>query len=84
MFGGQLPQTAPMDPPLIALETFNRYLVLIFPSVFSSKLMTNVHAYEQPGPALAGAGPNARPRRGAPLNRGVMTSSCSVNRARPF
>jgi len=30
-------------------------------------------------PALAGAGPNARPRRGAPLSSGVMTSSCSVN-----
>jgi len=34
-----------------------------------------------PGPALAGAGPNARPRRGAPLSSGFMTSSCSVNRA---
>jgi len=33
------------------------------------------------GPALAGAGPNARPRRGAHLSSGVITSSCSVNRA---
>jgi len=32
------------------------------------------------GQALAGAGPKARPRRGAPLSSGVMTSSCSVNR----
>jgi len=32
------------------------------------------------GSALAGAGPNARPRRGAPLSSGFMTSSCSVNR----
>ena len=32
------------------------------------------------GPALAGAGPNARPRRGAPLNSAFMTSSCSVKR----
>ena len=35
----------------------------------------------QSGPALAGAGPNGRPRCGAPLSRGFMTSSCSVNRA---
>jgi len=26
-----------------------------------------------------GAGPNARPRRGAPLSSDFMTSSCSVN-----
>jgi len=32
------------------------------------------------GPALASAGPNARPRRGAPLSSDFMTSSCSVNR----
>jgi len=38
-----------------------------------------------PGPALAGAGPNARPRRGTPLSRSFMTSSCSVSRAmRPW
>jgi len=35
----------------------------------------------QPGPALASAGPNARPRRGAPRSSGVITPSCSVNRA---
>jgi len=33
-----------------------------------------------PGPALADAGPNAKPRRGAPLSSDFMTSSCSVNR----
>jgi len=27
-----------------------------------------------------GAGPNARPRRGAPLSSDFMTSSCSINR----
>jgi len=27
-----------------------------------------------------GMGPNARPRRGAPLSSYFMTSSCSVNR----
>jgi len=27
------------------------------------------------GPALAGAGPNARPKRGAPLNSGFMMPS---------
>jgi len=32
------------------------------------------------GPALAGAGPNARPRREALLSSDFMTSSCSVNR----
>jgi len=32
------------------------------------------------GPALAGAGPNARPGRGAPLSSYFMTPSCSVNR----
>jgi len=32
-----------------------------------------------PGPALADAGPNAKPRRGAPLSSNFMTSSCSVN-----
>ena len=31
-------------------------------------------------PALAGAGSNARPRRGAPLNSDFVTSSCSFNR----
>jgi len=36
------------------------------------------------GPALACAGPNARPRRGAHLSNGVMTLSCSVNRATTF
>ena len=30
---------------------------------------------------LALAGPNARPRGGAPLSSGVITSSCSVNSA---
>jgi len=35
----------------------------------------------QTGPALESAGPNARPRRGAPLDSGVIRSSCSVNRA---
>jgi len=34
-----------------------------------------------PGPALAGAGSNARPGRGAPLSSDFMTSSCSMNRA---
>jgi len=33
-----------------------------------------------PGPALADAGPNPRPKRGAPLSSDFMTSSCSVNR----
>ena len=33
-----------------------------------------------PGPALAGAGPNARPGRGAPLSSDFMTSSCLFNR----
>jgi len=32
------------------------------------------------GPALAGAGPNARPRRGVPLSSDFKTSSCSFNR----
>jgi len=34
----------------------------------------------QAGPALADAGPNARPRHVAPLSSDFMTSSCSVNR----
>jgi len=33
---------------------------------------------QQSGPALAGARPNARPRRGALLSSGFMTSLCSV------
>jgi len=33
-----------------------------------------------PGPALTDTGPNARPKRGAPLNSDFMTSSHSVNR----
>jgi len=38
-----------------------------------------------PRPALAGAGPNARPRRGALLSGCFITSSRSVNRAiRPW
>ena len=35
---------------------------------------------QQAGPALAGAVPNAKPRRGAPLSSDFMTSSCSLNR----
>jgi len=31
-------------------------------------------------PALADAGPNARPERGVPLSSDFMTSLCSVNR----
>jgi len=34
----------------------------------------------QSGSALADAGPNARPGRGAPPRSDFMTSSCSVNR----
>jgi len=37
-----------------------------------------------PRPALAGTGPNARPRRGAPLRSGVIKSSCSVNHVMTF
>jgi len=33
-----------------------------------------------PGPVLEDAGPNTRPKRGAPLSSDFMTSSCSVNR----
>jgi len=36
------------------------------------------------GPALESAGLNARPRRGVPPDSGVITSSCSVNRAMTF
>jgi len=32
------------------------------------------------GLALADAGPNARPKHGAPQSSDCMTSSCSVNR----
>jgi len=43
----------------------------------------NALFYHPPtGPALAGAGHNARPRCGAPLSSGFMTSSCSVSRGR--
>jgi len=52
-----------------------------------SSLQTNPFCYEPqtvrslyPGPALADAGPNARPRHGAPLSSDFITSSCSVNR----
>jgi len=37
--------------------------------------------FEASGLALAGAGPNASPRRGSTLSSGVITSSHSVNRA---
>ena len=43
-------------------------------------LLTNAENKLLPGPALAVAGPNARPRRGTPLSSDFMTSSCSVNR----
>jgi len=36
------------------------------------------------GPALVGAGPDARLGHGAPMSSGGMTSSCSVNRATTF
>ena len=36
--------------------------------------------WQNPGPTLAGAGPSARPRCGALLSSGFMTSSCSANR----
>jgi len=50
----------------------------VFPSFPLYRALMNTHL--QSGPALAGAGPNARPRRGAPLTSGVITSSRSVNR----
>jgi len=37
------------------------------------------HILTYSGPALAGAGPKARPGRGASLGSDFMTSSCSVN-----
>jgi len=36
------------------------------------------------GPDLLGPGPNARPRHGAALNSGVITSPFSVNRDMTF
>jgi len=56
--------------------------------MFALYSLVPVKTQRQPGPALAdaepmqdlGAGPNARPRRGAPLSSDFMTSSCSVNR----
>ena len=36
-------------------------------------------ATQHAGPALADAGPNARPRHGAPLSSDFMTPSCTVN-----
>jgi len=44
----------------------------------SASQMLNAPTYS--GSALADAGPNARPRRGAPLSSDFMTSSCLVNR----
>ena len=41
-------------------------------------------AHTQAGPALACAGPNARPRRGAPLNSGFMMSTRLVNPTMAF
>ena len=52
--------------------------------VCSLHLAHSHHSEPHTGPALAGAGPNARPRRGAPLSNGVITSSFSVNRAMTF
>jgi len=52
---------------------------------FRYSLFTCGMLRKDPGPALAGAGPNARPRRGAPLSSGFITSSCSVSSAiRPW
>jgi len=45
-----------------------------------ARLFSIIFSVGDPEPALADAGPNARPKRGAPLNSDFMTSSCSVNR----
>jgi len=44
------------------------------------KFSADTHGYFHPGPALAEAGPNARPKRGASLSSDFVTPSCSVNR----
>jgi len=54
-------------------------------STFSAAEEPSANVYvarETPEPALASAGPNAKPRRGAPQGTGPMTSLCSV--IRPF
>jgi len=48
--------------------------------VLSTSAVLWGHAVINTGPALADAGPNAKPKRGAPLSSDFMTSSCSVNR----
>ena len=72
-------------------ELLNTEKVSFFKSVFvpilaygheSCVLTENI--LSQAGPTLAGVGPNARPRRGAPLNCGAITSSCSANHAMTF
>ena len=61
--------------------------ICLLPS--SDNCKNTVHCWQQQvfthqrlatGPALADAGPNVRPKRGAPLSSDFMTSSCSVNR----
>jgi len=46
------------------------------------KFFFDYHSYltQSQGPALADAGPNARPRRESLLSSDFMTTSCSVNR----
>ena len=57
---------------------FLQKLVSLF--LFSKSLVSIFAWYGWSGPALADAGPNARPGHGAPLSSDFMTSSCSVNR----
>jgi len=66
----------PEYPPLLQMRNLSFQ--------WSFGITCNIHSNLCTGPALAGAGPNARLRRGALLSSVFMTSSWSVNRATTF
>jgi len=63
------------------LETLQKFLSTFWTSVFNlfaaAEPLAHVDvSHGTPGPALASAGPNAKPRRGAPVSGGAMTLLC--------
>jgi len=87
--GGQSPQSPPLEATKVSFFTLilnnsensiGDIRPFCHPLFCHSSVVRYTLSLLQSGPALARAGPNARPGRGAPLSSDFMTSSCSVNR----
>jgi len=69
-----------VQPDIFALMNCCVVALIIFSSDILAGSADSLYALACAGPALADAGPNARPGRGVSLSGDFMTSSCSVNR----